>query len=240
MVIEFNKVSFQYGEKKILEELSFSFEAGRSYVLLGRSGIGKSTLLSLLKGFEKPVAGEIIYQGTTPEAVEIVFQDLFLFPWQTVFQGVELPLKIQRLAKDKRREKVNILLAELGLTEFKEQYPAALSGGQKQRVAMARGLVTNPDYLLLDEPTSSLDQETKEMAQELILREQQKRTNTLITVTHDIEEAAYLGEIILIMAAGQLQVVENPVFQLENRREDLAFYEFCIYLRALLKGAAHE
>ncbi|MHC5372836.1 ABC transporter ATP-binding protein [Enterococcus sp. LJL120] len=240
MVIEFNKVSFQYGEKKILEELSFSFEAGRSYVLLGRSGIGKSTLLSLLKGFEKPAAGEIIYQGTTPEAVEIVFQDLFLFPWQTVFQGVELPLKIQRLAKDKRREKVNSLLTELGLTEFKEQYPAALSGGQKQRVAMARGLVTNPDYLLLDEPTSSLDQETKEMAQELILREQQKRKNTLITVTHDIEEAAYLGEIILIMAAGQLQVVENPVFQLENRREDLAFYEFCIYLRALLKGAAHE
>lgn len=240
MTIEFNKVSFQYGEKKILEELSFSFEAGRSYVLLGRSGIGKSTLLSLLKGFENPAAGEIIYQGTTPEAVEIVFQDLFLFPWQTVFQGVELPLKIQRLAKDKRREKVNILLEELGLTEFKEQYPAALSGGQKQRVAMARGLVTNPDYLLLDEPTSSLDQETKEMAQELILREQQKRTNTLITVTHDIEEAAYLGEIILIMAAGQLQVVENPVFQLENRREDLAFYEFCIYLRALLKGAAHE
>lgn len=240
MVIEFNKVSFQYGEKKILQELSFSFEAGRSYVLLGRSGIGKSTLLSLLKGFEKPAAGEIIYQGTTPEAVEIVFQDLFLFPWQTVFQGVELPLKIQRLTKEKRREKVNSLLTELGLTEFKEQYPAALSGGQKQRVAMARGLVTNPDYLLLDEPTSSLDQETKEMAQELILREQQKRKNTLITVTHDIEEAAYLGEIILIMAAGQLQVVENPVFQLENRREDLAFYEFCIYLRALLKGAAHE
>ncbi|WP_265459895.1 ABC transporter ATP-binding protein [Enterococcus sp. HY326] len=240
MAIELNKVSFQYGEKNILKELSFNFEEGRSYVLLGRSGIGKSTLLSLLKGFEKPATGEIIYQKTTPEAVEIVFQELFLFPWQTVFQGVELPLKIQRLPKDKRREKVNSLLAELGLAEFKEQYPAALSGGQKQRVAMARGLVTNPDYLLLDEPTSSLDQETKEMAQELILREQQKRKNTLITVTHDIEEAAYLGEIILIMAAGQLQVVESPVFQLENRREDLAFYEFCIHLRALLKGARHE
>lgn len=235
MGIRLEDLSFSYGTEKIIEHMDFTFEKNKAYALLGRSGIGKSTLLSLLKGFQQPDTGQINYEQTSPEQVEIIFQDQQLFPWQTVFQTVEMPLKIKRLPKLERKEKVTKLLKDLALTDYSTKFATKLSGGQKQRTAMARGLVTEPDFLLLDEPTSSLDPQTKELAQRLILAEQKKRKNTVITVTHDVEEAAFLGEVILILTAEGLDILENPTFHLPQRRESVVFYEFCITLRNLLK-----
>ncbi|MGL4697185.1 ABC transporter ATP-binding protein [Enterococcus larvae] len=235
MGIRLEDVSFSYGMEKIIEHISFTFEKGKTYVLLGRSGVGKSTLLSLLKGFNQPEAGRIIYEETAQEQVEVVFQDQQLFPWQTVFQTVEMPLRIKKMPKNERKTKVANLLKELDLINSSAKFSGKLSGGQRQRTAMARGLVTEPDFLLLDEPTSSLDPQTKERAQALILSEQKRRKNTVITVTHDVEESAFLGEIILIMTATGFSVLKNPTVHLPERRESVAFYEFCIELRSLLK-----
>lgn len=240
MGIRMEDVSFSYKTEKIIEQIDFTFEQGGTYALLGRSGIGKSTLLSLLKGFVQPDTGRILYEGTSQKQVEVVFQDQQLFPWQTVFQAVEMPLKIRKMAKAERRQRVEKLLKELELADWSEVFPRNLSGGQKQRTAMARGLVTEPDFLLFDEPTSSLDPQTKEKAQELILSEQVKRENTVITVTHDVEEAAFLGEKILILSEEGLSVHKNPTFQLSNRRDSVAFYKYCIALRNLLKMGATE
>lgn len=235
MGIKLEDVSFSYGTEKIIEHIDFTFEKNMTYTLLGRSGIGKSTLLSLLKGFQQPDTGQISYEQTSQARVEIIFQDQQLFPWQTVFQTVEMPLKIKKIPKLECKEKVTNLLNELALTDCATKFSNKLSGGQKQRTAMARGLVTEPDFLLLDEPTSSLDPQTKELAQSLILSEQRNRKNTVITVTHDVEEAAFLGEIILILTAKGLVVLENPTIYLPQQRESVVFYEFCITLRNLLK-----
>ncbi|MGM0124538.1 NitT/TauT family transport system ATP-binding protein [Enterococcus sp. AZ194] len=240
MQIDLHNLTFSYEDKLIFNQLSYSFLQGKTYALLGKSGSGKSTLLNLLKGFEQPQNGHIDYQKTTPKNVEIIFQELLLFDWQTVQQAIEMPLILAQINETTRLKKVTTLLNELQLTPVANRFPAELSGGQKQRVAMARGLVTEPDFLLLDEPTSSLDQETKEEVQAFILAEQHKRQNTMLVVTHDIEEAAYLGEVILLLENQSLTVYENPTFQHKNRRESLDFYEFCIQLRTALKGGTHE
>lgn len=240
MKIEVNSLTFGYEKKTLFNQLNFSFLQGKTYALVGKSGNGKSTLLNLLKGFEQPQQGSIRYEETTTNKIELIFQELLLFDWQTVEQAIELPLLISNVEKKKRKEKAATLLTEFHLEELANRFPNQLSGGQKQRVAMARGLITNPDFLLLDEPTSSLDQETKEDVQSFILEEQKKRKNTLIVVTHDIEEAAYLGETILLLENQTLSVYENPTFALENRRETLEFYEFCIQLRMAIRGGTHE
>ncbi|MGC6768228.1 ABC transporter ATP-binding protein [Enterococcus sp. LJL128] len=236
MEIKLKEIVFDYKDKRVIDKLTFTFEKGRTYALLGKSGIGKSTLLSLLKGFETPLAGTIQYDGLTESNIEIVFQDLQLFPWQTVYQTVEMPLKLKKVSKAERTKRVTKLLEELELSDLANSFPGQLSGGQQQRTAMARGLITEPAFLLLDEPTSSLDQETKERAQGFILSEQKKRGNTLITVTHDIEEAAFLGETILIMDRDGISVHKNPVFHLVNRRDSVDFYNYCITLRKFLKS----
>lgn len=238
MHIELEKVCFGYNNESIFEELDFTFEKGHSYAILGESGIGKSTLLALLKGFQQPLSGKISYHQTGPNKVEMVFQDLRLFPWQTVYQAVEMPLKIKQAAVAEREQAIGSVLNNLDIQQFKDTYPSTLSGGQKQRVAMARGLITDPDFLLLDEPTSSLDQETKEKIQDYILWEQADRGNGLITVTHDTEEAAFLGETIIVMKNHGFQIYQNPTFHLEDRRNSLTFYEFSLQLRKRLKGDA--
>ncbi|KAF1298121.1 nitrate ABC transporter [Enterococcus sp. JM4C] len=240
MPIDIHNLTFSYANEPIFKQLSFSFLKGKTYTILGKSGSGKSTLLNLLKGFEQPQDGTIDYIETTAQKVELLFQEHLLFDWQTVRQAIELPLRLTHVEKKQRKEQVDILLRELQLTELSDRFPNQLSGGQKQRVAMARGLITNPDFLLLDEPTSSLDQETKEEVQAFILSEQKKRHNTLVVVTHDIEEAAFLGEVILLVKNQTVTIYENPLIHLENRRETLEFYEFCIKLRAALKGGPYE
>lgn len=231
MEIQIKNLSFQFKNNIIFQNLNFTFQENKIYVLVGPSGVGKSTFLDLLTKSLAPSRGEVIYHGFSAQELMTVFQNNQLFPWLKVIDALRLPLKIQKVAKEKQITKVQSLLEDLNLTPLAERKVATLSGGQAQRVALGQGLVVNPSFLCLDEPTSSLDMESKEEIQRLILQEQKKHGNTLFIVTHDIEEAAFLGDEILLIRNQQLHPLINPTKTLREQRDSLAFYEFCIQLR---------
>jgi len=236
--IKMDHVSFSFGETVVIQDISIELQHGGSYALIGKSGIGKSTLLNLIAGFLKPDSGQVMIDGkpvTKPrEQTTFLFQELGLFPWQTVFQAVAMPLKLRSNASDPGAQVLSIL-TELHLEQHKDKYPHQLSGGEKQRVALARTLISDPDLLLMDEPTSALDAMTKEELQSIILRQTQMRKTTLLFVTHDIEEAVLLGQTILVLNEdGTLARLENPCFGIQNPRESLAFYDESIKIRKLL------
>lgn len=237
--IQLDHISFSFGETVVIRDISIVLQHGCAYALIGKSGIGKSTLLNLIAGFLKPDTGRVLIDGkqvTKPrEQTAFLFQELGLFPWQTVFQAVAMPLKIRGNTSD-ITSRVRSLLTELHLDQHKGKYPHQLSGGERQRVALARTLIGNPDLLLMDEPTSALDAMTKEELQSLILRQTQARNTTLLFVTHDIEEAVLLCQTILILGEdGTLSRLENPCFGIQNPRESLAFYYETIQIRTLLR-----
>jgi NitT/TauT family transport system ATP-binding protein len=171
-----------------------------------------------------------------------LMQELGLFPWQTVYQAVSMPLKIQKKEKNSYiKEQVLQVLKEVELENFENKFPHELSGGQNQRVALARTLIGKPDFLLMDEPTSTLDEMTKEQIQTLILKQQQKRQTTMLFVTHDIEEAILLGRSILILQEdGKILEIPNPIFGEINRKENLSFYETCIKIRKQLNEGSDK
>jgi ABC-type nitrate/sulfonate/bicarbonate transport system ATPase subunit len=239
--VSLKEVSFSYGKQLILDNIQLSLQKGTSYALIGKSGVGKSTLLNLIAGFIDSTQGSILIDGKEPriprQNTAYLFQDLGLFPWQTAFQAIEMPLKLKHdINKAKISEEVMALINELELDYIKEKYPQELSGGEKQRVALARTLIGKPDFLLMDEPTSSLDAMTKEIIQQLILKYQQKLKATLLFITHDIEEAVLLGEkIIIINSDATLTMLDNLFFAMENAKEQLGFYEKCIEIRKLMR-----
>ncbi len=237
--IKLDHVSFSFGDAMIIRDISLELLRGETYALIGKSGIGKSTLLNLIAGFLKPDKGLILIGGipvTGPrKQTSFQFQELGLFPWQTVFEAVSLPLKILGEKKDIQAQ-VMPILTELHLESHKDKYPHQLSGGERQRVALARTLISDPDLLLMDEPSSALDAMTKEELQSSILRQSQERGTTLMIVTHDIEEAILLGQSILILNEnGTLTRLENPCFGIQNPRDVLAFYDEVIKIRQLLR-----
>ncbi|SFK20172.1 NitT/TauT family transport system ATP-binding protein [Marinilactibacillus piezotolerans] len=231
MGIIIKNLNFIYEQNQIFKNTDFHFEDNKIYTLVGPSGIGKSTLLDVLTGFKKPQSGTISYQNVQKSEMLTIFQNNQIFPWLTVSEALALPFKIKNISKEQTDSRVKELLKIFELEALAYKRPNALSGGQLQRVAIAQGLTLDPKFLLLDEPTSSLDQEAKEEIQDRLLDEQHKRNNTMIIVTHDIEEAAYLGQEIILVANQQLNKLENPTFGRENRRHSLGFYEFCILLR---------
>ena len=239
--IKLDHVSFSFGDTVVIRDISLDLARGCTYALIGKSGIGKSTLLNLIAGFIKPERGSVSIGGklvTGPrKETSFLFQELGLFPWQTVVQAVSMPL-ITRGAQKDSLPRVMSLLTELHLEQHAERYPHQLSGGERQRVALARTLISDPDLLLMDEPTSALDAMTKEELQTLILRQRQTRGATLLFVTHDIEEAVLLGQTILILNEdGTLTAQENPCFAMQNPREEIAFYDACIQIRKRMRVA---
>ncbi len=237
--IKLEKVTFSYGGRVILKDLQLELSRQTSYALIGKSGAGKSTLLKLLAGFLKPDNGRITINGSEVKGpgreTAFLFQELGLFPWQTVEEAVAMPLKL-RGRKAGCREAVYELLKELRLENYGKKYPQELSGGEQQRVALARTLIGEPELLLMDEPTSSLDTMTKEELQQLLLKELKKRKTTLLFVTHDIEEAMLLGQkIVLLNGDKTLSVYDNSFYAAPNAREQLGFYDECIKIRKLLR-----
>lgn len=205
MGIIIKDLNFIYEQNQLFKMTNFHFEDNTIYTLVGPSGIGKSTLLDLLTGVKHPHSGDILYQNIHKSEILTIFQNNHLFPWLTVSEALALPLKINNVSKKQINSRVMGLLKTFRLETFAHKRPHALSGGQLQRVAIAQGLTLNPKLLLLDEPTSSLDQESKEEIQDHLINEQRKRNNTMIIVTHDIEEAAYLGQEIILVTNKQLK-----------------------------------
>lgn len=188
---------------QVLDEVNLSIKPGEFACLLGPSGCGKSTLLNVIAGFLKPTAGYITVDSTPvnrPGADRgFVFQQYSLLPWKTTFQNIELGLKIRGMAKAERIELVNDFLNRVGLYKHRNSYPHQLSGGMQQRASIVRALVNSPSVLLMDEPFAALDAQTRHMMQELLLDIWSELKTTVIFVTHDIEEAIFLGDHIYVM-----------------------------------------
>ncbi|MBZ9533590.1 ATP-binding cassette domain-containing protein [Cytobacillus oceanisediminis] len=238
--VKMEQVTFTYDNNTILNKINLTLKKSKSYALIGKSGVGKSTLLHLLAGLLIPTEGEVLIEGNRiqhpSKDIGFMFQDLGLFPWLKVCDAISMPIKLdKRKSKQEIKEKVTALIREVGLSGMEHKYPAELSGGQKQRVALARTLITEPELLLMDEPTSTLDEMTKEQIQQLISEQVEKRQTTLLFVTHNIEEAVLLGEYILLLRDnGDIETIANPLFGVDRAKENLSFYKACIDVRKRL------
>jgi NitT/TauT family transport system ATP-binding protein len=208
------------GRLPVLEQISFRVQEGEFLCLVGASGCGKTTLLKLIAGLERPTAGRIYLAGEEVDQpsrqVGFVFQEPTLMAWRTVKANVTLPLELNGFGKARAQEKAETLLDLVGLTGFEDTHPAQLSGGMAQRVALARALVHNPKLLLLDEPFGALDALTRErMGRELLRIWQAARgqaRKTVVMVTHSVPEAVYLADRVLVLGPRPASIVaEVPV-----------------------------
>jgi NitT/TauT family transport system ATP-binding protein len=208
--IEFRGVSKRYraargGEVHALSEIDLSIGAGEFVSMVGPSGCGKSTLLMLVSGLIPPTTGAIEVEGCAVKGavgnIAIVFQRDVLLDWRTVLANVLLPVEIKKLDPTLHRRKARELLRSVGLGDFEEKYPAELSGGMRQRVAICRALVQDPGLLLMDEPFGALDALTREQMNLDLQRMWLRDRNTVLFITHSIEEAVLLSDRIVVMSS---------------------------------------
>ncbi|MDG9854045.1 MULTISPECIES: ABC transporter ATP-binding protein [Pseudomonas] len=230
-------------ELQAIERFDLEVADGEFIAIVGASGCGKSTLLRLLVGLDREFQGEIRIDGKPIDGIGgergIVFQEHRLFPWLTVEQNVALGLVNEPLSETGKAARVADYLQLVGLTAFARAYPHQLSGGMAQRVAIARGLVASPRILLLDEPFGALDALTRQQLQEELQRIRQRERITTVLVTHDVEEALFLADRVVVMAPrpGRIKrIVEVP---LEHPRER-GGYDFLRQREALLHELTGE
>ncbi len=227
-MIECWHIDFSYDSKTILQGIDLNIENGEFLCILGQSGCGKSTLLRLLAGLERPSAGEIRIDGEPVDGPDrhcsVVFQDYSLFPWMTT--GANLTLALHAAYPDKNRKEVKALaesyLETVGLGGSFGQYPEALSGGMRQRAAIARALASPAGILLMDEPFGALDPVNRALLQELVrnLHRDAGKRRTVIFVTHDIDEALYLGTRLVVFSSSPGRIIadeENRISRRYNR-----------------------
>ena len=188
---------------RALDAFDMDVEDGEFISIVGPSGCGKSTFLNVLLGLIKPDSGEVRMHGrkiTGPGSERaMVFQEFGLLPWRTVQHNIELGLELKRIAAVKRRLIAERLISLVGLAGFESHYPHELSGGMKQRVGLARALATDPEVLLMDEPFAALDAQTRDLMQVELLRIWREARKTVLFVTHQIDEAIYLSDRVLVM-----------------------------------------
>ncbi|EAU41698.1 hypothetical protein FP2506_14734 [Fulvimarina pelagi HTCC2506] len=216
-IIEVRNVSKVYGGAvHALDKINLSFETGHLTSLLGPSGCGKTTLLKIVAGLLQPTDGEILVKGKKvtgpgPERA-FVFQDFALMPWASVLQNAAFGLKMQGVGKAERLEKARHYIGEVGLAGFEEKYPHELSGGMRQRVGLARALAVDADVLLMDEPFSAVDEQTRRKFQEDLIRLREVENKTFLFVTHSIEEAVYVSDRIVMLSPrpGRISEIIDP------------------------------
>ncbi|MEU6143560.1 ABC transporter ATP-binding protein [Streptomyces sp. NPDC047081] len=210
-----------------VRDLTFTVEAGELVCLVGPSGCGKTTLLKCVGGLLTPTAGRVTLADKPvsgpPPGMAFVFQEYgrSLFPWMRVAENIELPLKQKDLTRSRRRELVADALESVGLTDAAGAYPWQLSGGMQQRVAIARALAYEPDVLLMDEPFAAVDAQTRADLEDLVRRLWRERGMTILFVTHDIDEAVYLGERVVVLSASPTVVQEQLKVDLPDERDQL-------------------
>ena len=204
-------------------DVSITVPAGQFVCLLGPSGCGKSTVLGAVAGHIRPSRGELLLDGEGiagphPER-GLVFQHHTLFPWKRVLDNVAFGLKMKGVARAQREERARELLRIMGLEGFERHYPAQLSGGMQQRVEIARSLINRPRVLLMDEPFGALDAQTRLLMQELLLDVWSQVRTTVLFVTHDIDEALFLADRILVMSARPGRIIEDLAVDFARPRD---------------------
>lgn len=212
MDLRLDHVSHLYGDTEVLRDITLDIPSGRIVCIVGPSGCGKSTLLRMLGGLERPSAGRVLQVGTPPpdclNALTYVFQDFALLPWRSVAQNVSLVLEDHRLGRDRREAIVTDVLARTKLSDFAHALPKQLSGGMKQRVAIARALAVNPAVMLMDEPLSALDSQTRELLMDDLITLWTREPFTAVYVTHNLSEAVRLGHRIVVLSRRPGQIRE--------------------------------
>jgi len=216
-IIEVDGISKIYnGDVHALDNIKLNFETGHLTSLLGPSGCGKTTLLKIIAGLLKPTAGEIRVKGKAVSGPgrerAFVFQDFALMPWASVIDNVAFGLKMHGMNKAERNEKARHYINEVGLTGFEDKYPHELSGGMRQRVGLGRALAVDADVLLMDEPFSAVDEQTRRKFQEDLIRLREIEKKTFIFVTHSIEEAVYVSDRIIMLSPrpGRISQIIDP------------------------------
>jgi ABC-type nitrate/sulfonate/bicarbonate transport system ATPase subunit len=240
-MLDVRDLSVAYGPERIVERLSLRVGPGRTEGIVGPSGCGKTTLLLAVAGLKTAQEGTVELDGAAVAAgdrrVALVLQDHGLFPWLTVRANAGLGLKLRGVPAPERARRVEAELARMGLAAEAGRFPSQLSGGQRQRVAVARSFVLEPDLLLLDEPFSSVDALVRERLQEFLLSALAGRRLACILVTHDIGEAALLGDGVSVLAGRPARIVrrfENPGQGTPGHRRSPAFLSLCAAIRDTL------
>ena len=208
-----------------VEDVSFEVRQSEFFCIVGPSGCGKTTLLRILAGLETKSSGEvaIAYCSNGRPRSAMVFQEQSVFPWMTVEDNIAFGLRSRPMADGKRREIVRYYMDRVGLSSFAGAYPHQLSGGMKQRVSIARAFATDPEVLLMDEPFAALDEQTKLVLQEELLRIWDETRKTVVYITHGIEEAVSLGDRIAVMTArpGRIKEILPVNFSRPRRLAEL-------------------
>ncbi|QKQ99048.1 ABC transporter ATP-binding protein [Metallosphaera tengchongensis] len=217
MTVELIEITKIYGNKKVLDGVTEKIESGEFFVILGPSGEGKSTLLRIMAGIEKPDKGKMVVDGKEitnlpPEKrnVAMVFQNYALYPNMSVRDNIAFPLKMKGLKREEINERVEKVAGLLGIAEILDKKVTKISGGQQQRVAIARAIVRSPSYYLLDEPLSNLDARMRTVARGELKRIQKELKGTFIYVTHDQKEALSLADRVAVLHAGKFEQVSKP------------------------------
>jgi NitT/TauT family transport system ATP-binding protein len=241
--IEVSNVSLIYdtpaGQVQGVADVSFAIEASEFVCIVGPSGCGKSTLLNIIAGFLAPTGGEIRIGGkaVTGHGLDrgVVFQDFAqLFPWRTALGNVSFGLEMKGIGKAAREEIARKQLALVKLEKFMQSYPHHLSGGMQQRVAIARALAYNPSVLLMDEPFAALDALTRDDMQRLLVDVWRETRKTVVYVTHNVAEAVYLADRVVVMTPHPGMVKTEVPIRLQRPRDPLSV-EFLDYQKALLR-----
>ena len=235
------------GVIRALDDLSLSVPEAQFLCVLGPTGCGKTTMLRLIAGLEEPDSGRVLLHGRPPgdpeaASIGLVFQQGALFPWATVEGNVEFGLRAKGVPRTARRARVGELLELVGLEGFLHSYPHQLSGGMQQRVALARSLATEPELLLLDEPFGSLDTRTRHALERVLLDVWKATGTTVVFVTHDIEEAVYLAERLVVLGHRPGRIVSEQWIDLERPRDRLstAFSGHLLAIRAGFEELVEE
>jgi ABC-type nitrate/sulfonate/bicarbonate transport system ATPase subunit len=205
-----------------LEGIDLAIAPDEFAAILGPSGCGKSTLLNMVAGFERPTQGRVLFHGSPVAGPDpgraVVFQEAALFPWYSVVDNMAFGPRTRGTPAADYHARIETLLTRVGLRGFEAHYPAELSGGMKQRVAIARVLVMEPEVLLMDEPFGSLDAQTRSVMQELLLSVWEREHQTVLFVTHDIEEALLLADSVSVMTARPGRIKRRIVVELPRPR----------------------
>lgn len=230
-LLEVQHLRFAYGagpsSALAIDDVSFAITAGDFVSIVGPSGSGKTTLLRCISGLQPPSAGDVRLHGdivsAVPTELAIVFQDYgrSLFPWLSVHDNVDMPLRRLGLDQDERASRISSALTEVGLAEAARKYPWQLSGGMQQRVAIARAIAYRPSILLMDEPFASVDAQTRSDLQDTTLEVWRAHDSTVLFVTHDIDEAVYLSDRVVVLSKPPARVVAEIAVELPRPRDQI-------------------
>ena len=232
-------------EVTALRNINLTIEEEEFVVLVGPSGCGKSTLLNIVAGLLSPSSGEIYFEGLEGNKrpkMSVVFQEVALFPWRTVYENVVFGLEERGASKEEQREKGKYYIDMVGLAGFENAYPKQLSGGMRQRAGIARALAVEPDLLLMDEPFSALDAQTRTIMQEELLSIWNRRRLSTLYVTHNIDEAVFLGDRVIVMSRRPGEIKETIRIDLPKlgRKDEKYRHDFDRYSDQIWNLIRHE